>query len=62
MSFPVAEAIKASGSYRFIFASGYDAAMAPNQYCGLLVLQKPYSLNKLKSAIDLAMRTHRHPN
>ena len=35
MSFPVAEAIKAR-QLPFIFASGYDAAMAPNQYCGLL--------------------------
>ena len=61
MSFPVAEAIKAR-QLPLIFSSGYEAKMAPNQYCGLLVLQKPYSLNKLKSAIDLAMRTHRHPN
>jgi len=61
MSFPVAEAIKAR-QLPLIFSSGYEAKMAPNRYCGLLVLQKPYSLNKLKSAIDLAMRTHRHPN
>ena len=35
MSFPVAEAIKAR-QLPLIFSSGYEAKMAPNQYCGLL--------------------------
>jgi CheY-like chemotaxis protein len=54
-SYPVADIIKAR-QIPFIFASGYEAMMAPGDYLSRMALQKPYSLDKLKSAIDRAMR------
>ncbi|WP_441235779.1 response regulator [Bradyrhizobium sp. 930_D9_N1_4] len=56
MSFPVADTI-AARQIPFIFASGYDSARNANQHQQQLVLQKPFTIDGLESAIERALHT-----
>jgi CheY-like chemotaxis protein len=53
MSFPIAEAI-AARHVPFIFVSGYDSTRAPDQRRQPIVVQKPFTIDKLKAAMDRA--------
>jgi CheY-like chemotaxis protein len=55
MSFPIAEAIKAR-HIPFIFASGYASSRMPGQNLQPVVIQKPFTIDRLAAAIDQAMQ------
>jgi DNA-binding NtrC family response regulator len=55
MTFPIADAI-AARSIPFLFASGYASAMATDQQRRELVLQKPFTIDRLELAINETMR------
>jgi len=55
MTTPVAEVIKASRR-PFIFATGYGAAGVPDGYREQLILQKPFTIEKLAEMIDEALK------
>ncbi|MBW3617634.1 MAG: response regulator [Proteobacteria bacterium] len=50
-SFPIADALAARG-VPFIFASGYGAAGLPSRHRSRAVVQKPFDLDDLNSAIE----------
>lgn len=50
-SYPVAE-ILAERGIPFMFSTGYDAARLPSPYRDAVVLQKPFGLDALRSAIE----------
>jgi hypothetical protein len=55
MSFPIAEAI-ATRHIPLIFASGYASTKVPDQNRQSLVLQKPFTIDRLEAAIGRAMQ------
>src|SRR6188472_4817491 len=52
-SFPVAEAIRARG-LPFLFATGYGSRIVPEPYRDAPILQKPFSLEELRGALQRA--------
>ena len=52
-SFPVADAVRARG-LPFLFATGYGSRMVPECYREAPILQKPFSLEELKAALQRA--------
>jgi DNA-binding NtrC family response regulator len=56
MTFPVADTI-AARDIPFLFASGYAPTMATDAHRAEVVLQKPFTIDRLESAIGLAMRS-----
>ena len=56
-SFPIAEVLSARG-VPFVFASGYGAAGLPPPHQTSTVVQKPFELDGLKSAIEQALTTN----
>lgn len=59
MSFPIADVI-AARRIPFIFASGYDSARATDRHQKALVLQKPFTIDRLQAAIDEARQARRN--
>jgi CheY-like chemotaxis protein len=57
MTFSIADAIGAR-RIPFIFASGYDKARASDQHQQTLVLQKPFTIERLEAAIDRTVATY----
>lgn len=55
MSFAVAEAL-AAREIPFIFASGYDSNVAFDRFGARLVLQKPFTIERLEAAIREAVQ------
>lgn len=55
MTFPIADAIAARG-IPFLFASGYPATKAGDAHRHELVLQKPFTLDRLEAAIEQTMQ------
>jgi CheY-like chemotaxis protein len=56
MTFPVADTI-AKRNIPVLFASGYASTTATDAHREELVLQKPFTIDRLESAIGLAMRS-----
>lgn len=52
-SFPVADAVRARG-LPFLFATGYGSRIVPEPYRDTPILQKPFSLEELKGALQRA--------
>ncbi len=52
-SFPVADAVRARG-LPFLFATGYGSRIVPEPYRTAPILQKPFSLEELKDALQRA--------
>jgi CheY-like chemotaxis protein len=52
-SFPVADAVRARG-LPFLFATGYGSRIVPEPYRDAPILQKPFSLEELKGALQRA--------
>ena len=52
-SFPVADALRAR-SLPFLFATGYGSRIVPEPYRDVPILQKPFSLEELKGALQRA--------
>ncbi len=52
---PVAEIVSSRG-IPFIFASGYGAAGVPDSFSDHAVLQKPFLIERLAEAIEVALR------
>ena len=52
-SFPVADAVRARG-LPFLFATGYGSRIVPQPYRDAPILQKPFSLEELKDALQRA--------
>jgi CheY-like chemotaxis protein len=52
-SFPVADAVRARG-LPFLFATGYGSRIVPELYRDAPILQKPFSLEELKGALQRA--------
>ena len=50
-SFPVADAIRARG-LPFLFATGYGSRILDTPYADVLILQKPFSLEELRRALE----------
>jgi DNA-binding NtrC family response regulator len=55
MSFSIADVI-AARQIPFIFASGYDSTKTAGHHQQTSVLQKPFTIERLESAIDRAMQ------
>jgi CheY-like chemotaxis protein len=55
MSFPIAEALTAR-QIPFIVASGYDSNVTSDRYGQQLVIQKPFTIDTLESAIVQTMQ------
>jgi CheY-like chemotaxis protein len=55
MTFPIADTI-AERNIPFFFASGYASTRATDAHRQELVLQKPFTVDRLEAAIDQAMR------
>ena len=54
-SFPIAEAVRDRG-LPFLFASGYGARMLAGRFPGVPLLQKPFSLDELRAALEQLSR------
>ena len=52
-SFPVADAVRARG-LPILFATGYGSRIVPEPYRNAPILQKPFSLEELKGALQRA--------
>jgi DNA-binding response OmpR family regulator len=52
-SFPVADVLRARG-LPFLFATGYGSRILGSSYADTPVLQKPFSLDELRRALDRA--------
>jgi CheY-like chemotaxis protein len=52
-SFPVADAVRARG-LPFLFATGYGNRIVPEPYRDAPILQKPFSLEELRGALQRA--------
>ena len=52
-SFPIADAVRARG-LPFLFATGYGSRIVPEPYRDAPILQKPFSLEELKGALQRA--------
>jgi CheY-like chemotaxis protein len=53
-TFPIAEALTVRG-LPFVFATGYGAAVVPENFRGVPVLQKPFRLADLERAVRSAL-------
>lgn len=49
-SFPVADAVRVRG-LPFLFATGYGSRIVPEPYRDVPILQKPFSLEELRTAL-----------
>jgi len=52
-SFPVADVVRARG-LPFLFATGYGSRIVPEPYRDVPILQKPFSLEELRGALQRA--------
>jgi CheY-like chemotaxis protein len=55
-SFPVADLLL-SRDIPFVFLSGYDSRGLDSDYAGAKILQKPFQLGDLQTALDEALRS-----
>ena len=56
--FPVAEAIKARRQ-PFIFATGYNSSMLPDEFRNHPALQKPFRIEALRELIEVTVKSQR---
>ena len=56
--FPVAEAIKARHR-PFIFATGYNSSMLPDEFRNHPALQKPFRIEALRELIEVTVKSQR---
>ena len=56
--FPVAEAIKARHR-PFIFATGYNASILPDEFRNHPALQKPFRIEALRELIEITVKSQR---
>jgi CheY-like chemotaxis protein len=57
--FPVAEAIK-TRNRPFIFATGYNNSILPDEYRDRPALQKPFKIGMLGKLVEITLKNHRN--